>query len=448
MNTSLAILPLVPTFSALKKALALAVGVLVIASPTATAQEVKVYSGTGSAILGTGMTIEETERLALDAARRDALQKFGSYVRSEEILRQASGDDGDVTETFTSETKVISGSVVSLVDDSKTVERSAEGETLRFTASAKFEIDVDRFNERVDRYQNAPEDSELRDLVDRSVRLESRLQEAEEFEKRQRLQSQSLDLRNQIDQSMQRLNGSRVQLSIEQQRNRKKRTLKKHARHVRKNGYPYSLIEIVPRSEPEITDRGDRIEVTADYEIRHESLRQTKTLGKSLRTFTEDWHGKENSPANPYALEPRYFLAWVGTDQAGNIVYLEFGGGTGPCSIELDYTPEENPFPIGMPQEDKYSRPGERSNAEVIKECFFNSWVPYELFDQVKNINLVVTRFRDKDDVINVVEEENLELTGPPKLVVSSGEPSVHVDNIILDESTFKRQMEKLFETK
>ena len=106
---------------------------LLLATQVANAQETERYAGSGQAILGTGMTLEQTEQLALNAAKRDALEKFGTHVQSEATWETRDTERGS-TDEFRRDLRVFAASVVQLVEDTKTIEREPTEETIRILA--------------------------------------------------------------------------------------------------------------------------------------------------------------------------------------------------------------------------------------------------------------------------------------------------------------------------
>lgn len=330
-----------------------AVLLLGITAAPALGQGMEIYSGEGTAILGTGMTMEQTQRLALEAARREALQKFGSYVRSEETLRRFSGESVD-RETFVQETEVLSASVIRLKKGTKEVTRKTEGSTLRFVVRAEFEVDKSTFNERVRQYQNTSGESRVRQLVDRSVRLESKIQKSEDTEERQRLTGERLKLRKQIRQSLQRLDGSQALTDIGSQRDRRRQALRRHLRFVKDNLHPYSIAEVVPQSEPKVTDQGKYVELKASYKVHlKKDPEWALAIGDTLRTLTRSWHNEEGwNPIDLRLLQANLGCAFVGESASGQVLFLK----PGPA-IDVDYSS----WPLG-------SRPGDGITEDANQE--------------------------------------------------------------------------------
>ncbi|WP_208425033.1 hypothetical protein [Salinibacter ruber] len=369
-------------------------------------QQMKTYSGEGTAILGTGMTMEETQKLALEAARRNALQKFGSYVRSEETLRRFSGERGD-RETFVQETEVISASVIRLKEGSKEVTRRTEGKTLQFVVRAEFEINENKFTKRVEQYQSAPEESKVRQLVDRGVRLESKIREAEGTEELQRLTGERLELRRQIQQSLQRLDGSQALTDIGSQRDQRRRAAKQHLRFIKNNLHPYSIAKVVPQSEPRVTDQGKYVEVKARYKVRlKKGPEWASAIGDTLRALTQRWHSEQGwNPIDLRLLRAKLGCAFVGESASGQVLFLK----PGPA-IDVDYSS----WPLGSPPRRGVSSDGEyysndarekavtvsMDNTQDISTSRDGSVVEFEInlppptVRRLENINLVITHIQ------------------------------------------------------
>ncbi len=398
---------------------------LVGAASPALSQEVETYSGEGTAILGTGMTMEQTQRLALEAARRQALQKFGSYVRSEETLRRFSGEDAN-RETFVQETEVISASVIRLKKGTKEVTRQTEGKTIRFVVRAEFEIDKNTFNKRVKQYQNAPEESRVRQLVDRGVRIESKIQDAEGTEELQRLTGKRLKLRKQIRRSLQRLDGSQALTDIGDQRDRRRKALKRHLRFVKDNLHPYSIAKVVPQGEPRITDQGEYVQVKANYKVRlKEDPQWALAVGDTLRTLTRSWYSEEGwNPIDPQLLRIRLWTAFVGTSVSGRIVFLE----QGPV-ISTSYWS----WPFGDRPSDGISEDGEYylndAREKAVTVSMYNSIdvptsrdgsvieyevnLPLSAVERLESINFVFSHLVSGTSLSGFVESKGFERVAP-----------------------------------
>lgn len=362
-------------------------------------QQMKTYSGEGTAILGTGMTMEETQKLALEAARRNALQKFGSYVRSEETLRRFSGERGD-RETFVQETEVISASVIRLKEGSKEVTRRTKGKTLQFVVRAEFEINENKFTKRVEQYRSAPEESKVRQLVDRGVRLESKIREAEGTEELQRLTGERLELRRQIQQSLQRLDGSQALTDIGSQRDQRRRAAKQHLRFIKNNLHPYSIAKVVPQSEPRVTDQGKYVEVKARYKVRlKKGPEWASAIGDTLRALTQRWHSEQGwNPIDLRLLRAKLGCAFVGESASGQVLFLKPGPG-----IDVEYSS----WPLGSPPRPGTSSAGEKavtvsmySQDQDISTSRDGSVVEFEInlpppiVRRLENINLVITHIQ------------------------------------------------------
>ncbi|MCS4155757.1 uncharacterized protein YjiS (DUF1127 family) [Salinibacter ruber] len=342
--------------------------------------------------------MEETQKLALEAARRNALQKFGSYVRSEETLRRFSGERGD-RETFVQETEVISASVIRLKEGSKEVARRTEGKTLRFVVRAEFEINKNKFTKRVEQYRSAPEESKVRQLVDRGVRLESKIREAEGTEELQRLTGERLELRRQIQQSLQRLDGSQALTDIGSQRDQRRRAARQHVRFIKNNLHPYSIAKVVPQSEPRVTDQGKYVEIKARYKVRlKKDPEWASAIGDTLRALTQRWHSEQGwNPIDLRLLQAKLGCAFVGESASGQVLFLK----PGPA-IDVDYSS----WSLGSPPRPGTSSAREKAvtvsmyNTQDISTSRDGSVVEFEInlpppiVRRLENINLVITHIQ------------------------------------------------------
>lgn len=137
-----------------------------------------VYEGAGEAIMGSNMTPDETEQLAFEKARRNALQKFGAEVRSAKALQRASSSAGSA-ETLEEKIAVIAAGNTSLVGGSKNVEREPTEAAVRYTVTARFQIDPPNFERTLKAYQNAGRSSDLRESISTTLDLQDRMTQVE-----------------------------------------------------------------------------------------------------------------------------------------------------------------------------------------------------------------------------------------------------------------------------
>lgn len=357
----------------LRKAIVIAFALLALG--TVRAQGVQTFEGTGSAIMGSGMTIEQTRKLALDAAKRNALEKFGSFVHSEEIVGE---------NRIAQETRVISASVTRVKE--KEVTRKVEGNTFRFVVNAKFEIDVGGFRNQVKALSDAPEN--VQNLVDRATRIESRIRSTQNPAEKQALQLQSLSLREEINKSMQRIGGSRLQSAVSRSRKQKQRAVKRHVRFIRQHARPYSLVSVRSNGKPQIRDKGEYVKIQASYEvIRKEAA---KAIGDSLRSLANRWHTENGYlPENPDFFRQSIVVAFVGTGVGGDVKFVEAATQT----LQFDYM---GGTPIG--KRDSYD---------------FKVGIPHKELRSVENINMVITKFGTTGQLRTFLRKQGFEVTTP-----------------------------------
>lgn len=232
--------------------------VLLLGPSLARAQQA--VTATGSAIMGSGMTMAQTERLALDDARRSALQRFGGFVESEKIL-----EDGNLDKR----TRVTTASIVKTKD--KKVRKQSVGETIRFVVTATFEIKSveQRDTTTVARTVNGTPQPLAADRPIRSTSFDTK--------------------------------------SRERARDRRR------ARHVAfavKNAYPLDLVEVEPTAM-ETLHRERRTVVETSYSISQRDMGRTAAVGDTLKALSE------KSVRMPFA------VALVGMDAVGRVTFVK-----------------------------------------------------------------------------------------------------------------------------
>lgn len=251
------------------------------------AQETRTYTATGSAIMGTGMTMDETRRLALDAARRQALQRFGAYVRSEETV----GDSG-----ISQETRVSNAAVVSV--ENKKVNRAVKEETIRFTVTADFEIEVGSFN------QNEPADS--------GYRIESSGEE---------VNRESAKRYDSVSGSSKSVSGASFE--VRKSKAEMKEAFRRHVAFIRQNAKPNQVTDVKLMGKPTIgTQR--TMKATFRFEPGFRSITDT------LQALRSEWEGVEP----PINMKRSFAVAFIGTSVGGEVTFVK----AATRLFDLDYT--------------------------------------------------------------------------------------------------------------
>lgn len=258
----------------------------------ALAQETRTHTATGSAVMGTGMTIKETKRLALDAARRQALQKFGAHVRSEETV----GSGG-----ISQETQVSNAAVVSV--ENKKVNRTVRGEAIRFTVTADFEIDVSSF-------ESGSQEA------DRGFRIESSGDE---------VYRTSLEEHESVSGSSGRIRGD-AEMNAQKRRAEQKRAFRRHVAFIRQNARPSQVTDVKLMGKPEIRSTGKLRQVKETFRVEP----GFRDLVDTLRSLRSGWGGLEA----PIDMQRTFSVVFVGTSVGGKVTFVK------PATrlFQLDYT--------------------------------------------------------------------------------------------------------------
>lgn len=378
---------------------------LLIGFPTDAYGQTKTYEASGSAVMGTGMSINETKQLALDDARREALQRFGSYVKSEQTV-----SNGRLSE----EIKVISASVVRVREKSFT--RTTEGETFRYRVDAVFEIDVNRFESKIEKYQSS---SALEEKVDRAARIERIIQRSSGTE-RKAYRLQALSLLQKLDRSKAEINASQAKLSFDRKSNREFNT---HRDYVLKRGHPYTYLELAKVSEPSLNglDR-DVPTVKGTYVLRHKSLEKTRGIADTLSALANGWSGTVLEDS----LKTGFNVSLIGTDAAGTVQFVKpvFGFG-------VDYT---GGFPVGRDVRDWRTAKNAESQARRIGKFSFEATTK-KIYD-VESVNVVITKFANSYWLSQYLDRNGF--SKREGTWVNANESLTSVSDLVLTEEAFQ----------
>lgn len=226
--------------------------------------EAQIFSGTGTAVLGSSMTPQNTKRLAFEKSRAAALRKFGVYVRAEKTLSTAETSRG-IEEISRSQISVLAAGEAKLISGSKTVRREMQDEAVVYHVDARFEIEPDGFEETLRAYLEAEQESPIGRTVQDAARAQQRLQEIDPESAGDReieaLLSRTESAYEQVAGAVGALNGAAARSKIARERRRRKNALLRHMQTVKEQGHPRDLTSI-DLSRSGVQDHGIEVELT------------------------------------------------------------------------------------------------------------------------------------------------------------------------------------------
>ena len=229
------------------------------------ADDLQKIKGKGEALLGHGITIEQAEKISLMAAKRNAMNKFGTYIETETVVRNNQLTKDEIT--------AISAGIVKLKAATKEVSRKLEGEKIIIETSGVFQIDERDFKERLKKYTAERKKSiKIKKLVERVNKLEKRLSEVS-----QREGSDYQEVKNSIDeveQSYKELgnaltfSGDKIFASINNKRLARLKRLKNYLIRLKGVANPYQMFDLSIIGDPQTEDKGKgKIGITINLEI-------------------------------------------------------------------------------------------------------------------------------------------------------------------------------------
>lgn len=268
-------------------------GPVILGSSAAQVQQAQVFSGAGTAVLGSSMTPENTERLAFEKARASALRKFGTYVRSENVLSTTETSRG-IEEISRARISVLAAGEAQLVGGSKTVHREMKGEAVVYHVEARFEIEPNGFEETLRAYLETEGDAPMNRTVRDAARTQQRLQEIDpesagdgEVES---LLSQAESAYEQVSGAVESLNGAAARSKIGRERRRRKNALLRYMHAVKEQGHPRDVVSM-RLSRSDIQDHGSEVELTYQARLNPssgEAGRLTSTCRQTRPTWAPD----------------------------------------------------------------------------------------------------------------------------------------------------------------
>lgn len=275
------------TYQAFSAAVLLAL--FVPARPSAHAQ---VFPGTGTAVLGSRMTPENTERLAFEKARASALRKFGTYVRSEKTLSTTETPEG-IEEISRARISVLAAGEAQLVDGSKTVRREMNGEAVVYHVEARFKIEPNGFEETLRAYLETGGDSPMGRTVQDAARAQQRLREIDPESagdaEIKTLLSRTESAYQRVAGAVESLDGAAARSAIARERRRRKNALLRYMRALKERGHPRNLISL-RLSRSDIEDHGSEVKFTyrAGLNPAGEARELTSTCRETRATWAPD----------------------------------------------------------------------------------------------------------------------------------------------------------------
>lgn len=277
------------------------------------------YEGTGQAVMGSNMTPSETEQLAFEKARSNALRKFGQEVRSAKALQMASSEAGSV-ETLEEKIAVLAAGDASLVDGSKDVEREPTEAAVRYRVTARFQIDPPNFERTLKAYQNAGRGSDLKKSITTTLSLQDRMmqvdKDADPGEVRTLLRS-TKKLYDTVAAYGRDVDGEGAEKEKERKTRRRKNAVAGYLSVILESGFPGDVMEAKVR-RPEREGTEGLVEV--EYPTRLKA-RNFKELKSACRQGARKWERqRENVEEQLPTLEKKVRLFLL--DGSGDVVIV------------------------------------------------------------------------------------------------------------------------------
>lgn len=252
--------------------------------------DIRQVEGTGKAVLGNGITLEQAEQIALIMAKRNALEKLGSFIISKTDVKNYQLAKDEVT--------AISAGIVKLVPGLKKVEREVTDGDIIIKVTAAFEIDEQDFEKRIQEYvEESSSSKDIKKLVDRVNQLEKKLEDMASS-KNTNYEEAKIQI-DEVEQSYQDLSnallfsGKKIFASINDQRVKRLNRLKVYLTKLKKVADPYKTLKLSITDKPKVEDKGEGkigITVPVKAEMDQDYYRQTLTITEKYKTdlYTSD----------------------------------------------------------------------------------------------------------------------------------------------------------------
>jgi len=138
------------------------------------AQKVR-KQGTGKILLGSNLTMLKARELALDEARKDAVQKIGVFIKSSDLLVDIKMGNYTKTDLYSTTEAIVATRAKLIKKHFETLQESKE--IIYVLAEATFEIDEGEFKKNIKNYLQKDDKNikELKDAVDKWNELNKEL---------------------------------------------------------------------------------------------------------------------------------------------------------------------------------------------------------------------------------------------------------------------------------
>lgn len=281
--------PLYTAFCALLLAMAAAPG----------AARAQVFTGEGTAVLGSSMTPDGTRRLAFEKARQSALEKFGTHVVSKQTIATIQ-TPGGLEEVSRQRVSALAAGVTHLVEGSKTVRRSVTEAAIVYRVTARFKIEPTDFEETLRAYletgRDSPLDRSVEDVIDVQERISTIDPEATRSEEIQDLLARTDRAYENVSVAVQQLDGRSIRSRLARERRRRTHALLRYLRVVNEHGYPPDLLRLnVARSN--VQDQGRTVQLT--YHAGHALSRNAHDVLSACRETRPTWAPDDDSDGSP-----------------------------------------------------------------------------------------------------------------------------------------------------
>ena len=399
----------------------------------ATAQETAHHSGTGTAILGSNMTLQEARQFALDVAKRNALEKFGTHVQSTTQWHTEEVDGEMTSDAFERRVEVFAASVVQLVEGTKEVVHNPTGETLKITVTAQFAIDVDAFNERLAQYLSADKTEGVDELVAEYVELDRQGTAADDPDARYALYQERQNIEDTLHDAFQRLDGIGLLETFAESRTQRTQLIERHVSLVTSDAHPSTLFD----TDIDVTDIYEqRDHICLQLDVYAEPNANMDRFAETATTLAGQWYSSQESWP-PYAFVERmnqsYVLYIAALDRRDRIVFASESG-----QVTIRYT-------------------GLLDNGQAIYEAptpdrSQQFCVSQDIFADVEEIGLVFTRFEVPRRLASYMSQRHYRGTAagpehaPIVYAVERARNRIDIENVLLTPDAFQQEINTALE--
>ncbi|MCK8825538.1 hypothetical protein [Fuchsiella alkaliacetigena] len=236
--------------------------------------------GRGQAVLGSGITLEKAEEIALSMAKREAIESFGVYVKSEQIVKNYQLVEDKIT--------TISAGIVELKPDSKEVNTVMSGDIIKVKVEATFIINRKEFERRLNQYLDNRDSGDINQLIEKINQLEKKIAEHSQDDEASLEEVESSLV--EIKESYQKLDdafyfpGQRIVTDIQDQRIARLKKVREYLEELKTVANPYQFFSFEIEEEIEVEVKGlGKVEIT---------IPKTTTLSRSYYQRARDILGE------------------------------------------------------------------------------------------------------------------------------------------------------------